>query len=104
MNDCEKARELLFDEIARWRSLSERRQRIYASLLADIEEFSGFMQMVGAGTGSNNQIAELIREEYDGKICANADIRRLARKVSFVTHAVLWGANTVTGNLMPAIT
>ena len=80
VNDCEKARELLFDEIARWRGLSERRQRIYASLLADIDEFNGFMQMVGAETGSNNQIAELICEEYDGKICANADIRRLARK------------------------
>lgn len=89
VNDCEKARELLFDEIARWRGLSERRQRIYASLLADIDEFNGFMQMVGAETGSNNQIAELIREEYDGKICTNADIRRLARNI-LVDWLMLW--------------
>lgn len=80
VNDCEKARELLFDEIAHWRSLSERRQHIYASLLIGIEEFDGFMQMVGVESNANDSLVELIQAEFYGKICANADIKTLAVK------------------------
>lgn len=80
VNDCEKARELLFDEIAHWRSLSERRQHIYASLLIGIEEFDGFMQMVGAESNVNESLVELIQAEFYGKICTNADIKTLAVK------------------------
>ena len=92
VNDCEKARELLFDEIAHWRRLSVGRQSIYATLLSGGEEFEGFMHMVGAdvcflGTIHNAKeyapdyvaLAALVHEEYEGYICANADIISLAK-------------------------
>lgn len=80
VNDCEKARELLFDEMTHWHSLPERRKRIYASLLTGIEEFDGFMQLVGAESPAKDSVAELIRAEFAGMICANAPIQTLASK------------------------
>lgn len=80
VNDCEKARELLFDEMTHWHNLPERRKRIYASLLTGIEEFDGFMQLVGAERHAKDSVAELIRAEFVGMICANAPIQTLASK------------------------
>ena len=80
VNDCEKARELLFDEMTHWHNLPERRKRIYASLLTGIEEFDGFMQLVGAERHAKDSVAELIRAEFAGMICANAPIQTLASK------------------------
>lgn len=79
VNDCEKARELLFDEIAKWRDLSKEQQTIFASLLSGIDEFDGFLQMAGAETCDKNSLPELIHEEYKGRICDNADITGLAK-------------------------
>lgn len=80
VNDCEKARDLLMDEVARWNSLSESKRLIYASLLHDISEFRGFLGFVGAETDDKVQLASLIREEYEGKMCANADIDGIVRE------------------------
>ncbi len=77
VNDCEKAQELLMDEIARWNKLSENQQRIFASLLADKEEFIGFLRMVKAENHHPSHLAQLIREEYKGRICEHADIESL---------------------------
>ena len=41
VNDCEKARDLLMDEIARWNELSERKRRIISALLKGEKEFNG---------------------------------------------------------------
>ena len=46
VNDCEKAKDLLLDEIARWNALPEKKQQIWAYLLKDQEEFTGFLQNV----------------------------------------------------------
>lgn len=35
VNDCKKAKDLLFDEIGKWTSLTENKQLIFASLLKD---------------------------------------------------------------------
>lgn len=80
VNDCMKARELLYDEEARWNSLSPKRQKIFASLLRDRKEFVGFLTMMGAQGlyTDTEELADIIREEYDGKICSNAEIRNLA--------------------------
>lgn len=48
VNDCEKAKELLMDEIAAWNQLSERRRKIFTLLLQNEEEFRGFLMYVGA--------------------------------------------------------
>lgn len=42
VNDCEKARDLLMDEVAQWNSLSEEKRILFASLLKDKREFEGF--------------------------------------------------------------
>lgn len=76
LNDCEKAKALLFDEIEHWHRLSENKQLIFASLLKDKPEFHGFLDIVHA-TPLNTGLSELIKKSYHGKICQNADIGRL---------------------------
>ena len=46
VNDCEKAKELLMDEIAVWNQLSERKRKIFTLLLQYEEEFRGFLMYV----------------------------------------------------------
>ncbi len=79
VNDCEKAQELLMDEIARWNMLTEKRKAIYASLLHDKDEFKGFICMAGADKIITDifELATLIKEDFYGQICENADIAEL---------------------------
>ena len=80
VNDCEKARSLLLDEMARWHSLPEGKRRLFASLLKDKREFEGFLSMVGAENGrTDEKLSELIRNLYDGKICQHVDLDALIR-------------------------
>lgn len=79
MNDCEKARDLLFDEIAKWNAIPEEKRMIYSGLLHDKKEFEGFFRFVCA-VPEMNRLPELIRETYEGKICAHADIEHLVGK------------------------
>ena len=80
VNDCEKAKELLMDEIAAWHQLSEKKRRIFTLLLQHEEEFSGFLMYVGAFETDDADIgvSELILSEYKHHICAHADIPALA--------------------------
>ena len=64
VNDCEKAKDLLFDEIARWNDLPEKKQQIWAYLLKDQEEFTGFLQLVQAISPVYMDPVELIRDFY----------------------------------------
>lgn len=77
VNDCMKARDLLMDEVARWSLLPERKRLIFATLLSGVKEFEGFLRFVGATTMKKDALAELIAEEYDGKICRHADLAAL---------------------------
>lgn len=79
VNDCEKARDLLMDEIARWQSLPEEKRTLFASLLKNKKEFKGFLSMVGADSYEDN-LADFIKRTYHGKICSNADIAMLVAK------------------------
>lgn len=76
VNDCEKARDLLQDEIACWQALPLRKQQILTSLLRGKKEFDGFLQMVSAPNTCPNT-AQLINELYEGRICQHADIHTL---------------------------
>ncbi len=80
VNDCEKARDLLMDEVARWKSLPASVQTIFSTLLQDFDEFKGFLSFVNAGAGSKKSLAELIRTEYNDKICSHADIENIIRQ------------------------
>ena len=74
VNDCEKAKALLLDEIARWHSLPDAKRRLFASLLKDRKEFEGFLSMVGA-VYANKGISELISNLYVNKISVRTGIR-----------------------------
>lgn len=79
VNDCEKAKNLLMDEIAQWKQLSEEKQKIFTSLLQDKAEFGGFLEMMEAPSYPLNELAEAVHRAYEGKICLHADIDILCR-------------------------
>ena len=74
VNDCEKAYDLLMDEVAQWEALSGDKHNIYAALLQGTAEFEGFLNLVNATAADADALATLIRSTYEGKICENADI------------------------------
>ena len=74
VNDCEKARDLLMEEVTAWSSLFKRKQAIYTTLLHDVPDFQGFIEFVGAKADDKARLPELIREEYKEKICEHADV------------------------------
>ena len=73
VNDCEKAKFLLMEEIEQWYALSDEKRRLYTSLLKGKKEFEGFLDMVGAKCIDEDPI-ELIRNLYAGKICQHANL------------------------------
>lgn len=80
VNDCLKARDLLMDEVAAWRQLPQEKQTIYAALLRDKVEFSGFVEIVEDEKHDdlpNEALSGLIQQIYKGKICENADLTAL---------------------------
>ena len=74
VNDCEKARDLLMDEVARWNMFSGTKRTIYTTLLHDIPEFAGFFEFVDAKVCTKEELPDIIHNEYSGKICQHADI------------------------------
>lgn len=79
VNDCEKARDLLMDEIACWQRLSDEKQRIFAALLKGKAEFQGFLSIVKA-KGSEDDLPALIKSEYHRRICQHADMETLVEQ------------------------
>ena len=77
VNDCEKARDLLMDEVARWEELSSSKKYIFSTLLQSQIEFKGFLAFVNAKVGRKESLAESIRSEFMGRICDHADIAAL---------------------------
>lgn len=77
VNDCKKACDLLMEEVAKWDTLSADRRSIYATLLHDVPEFAGFLEFVGCREVGNQHVAEMILNEFKGKICEHSDIGRL---------------------------
>lgn len=83
VNDCRKAKDLLMDEIGRWKSLSEDKRRIFTALLRGTEEFDGFLGMVGAEENplavrsDQEELSRLIVRTFHGRICAHADVTAL---------------------------
>ena len=90
VNDCEKAKELLMDEIAAWNLLSENKRKIFTLLLQYEKEFRGFLMYVEANDTDDTilnhaisnhiitDVSEFILSEYKNHICAHADIPALA--------------------------
>ncbi|MCQ2299613.1 MAG: RecQ family ATP-dependent DNA helicase [Bacteroidales bacterium] len=78
VNDSKKARDLLMDEVARWNALPEAKKAIYSTLLYDVPEFAGFLELVGARPIARTEVPRLIIDAFHDKICENADLRSLA--------------------------
>lgn len=74
VNDCEKACDLLMDEIAKWKALPDVHRFIYATLLRDVPEFAGFLAMVDAEVCDETTLVEHIHTAYEGRICRHADL------------------------------
>lgn len=79
VNDCEKARDLLQDEIVCWRALPDEKRKVFASLLRGKKEFEGFFDMMGAERFDKG-LAKQIRDFYEKKICWHADIEMLIER------------------------
>ena len=80
VNDCEKARDLLMDEVAQWHRLSSEKKTILATLLHNQEEFQGFLSFVGALAGNKEMLVEQIGSAYNGQICSNANLENIIQE------------------------
>lgn len=76
VNDCEKARDLLLDEMARWKAWPEQKRQLFTALLRGRPEFDGFLDLVGADQKKCN-LRDQIAIVYQGRICLNADLETL---------------------------
>ncbi|MDO4191170.1 MAG: RecQ family ATP-dependent DNA helicase [Bacteroidales bacterium] len=73
VNDCIKARDLLYEEQTQWQKLPQDLRDIFTALLYDQKEFKGFLSMVQA-TRPTNDITTMIRTAYRGKICEHTPL------------------------------
>ena len=78
VNDCKKAANLFYDEVNAFFALSSKLKQIFCCLLYHHPEFTGFFEYVNFRPYNSN-VPNLIRSEYAGKICANADLVPLIR-------------------------
>lgn len=79
LNDAMKARELFFDEYSAYRALPSGLRRIYCTLLGGTPQFHGFFRLVGERTAPDPVLA--VRNFFEGKLCTNAPLELLIRKV-----------------------
>lgn len=82
VNDAKKARDLFFDELEAWRQLSSEKKHIYCGLLANIREFEGFFRYLALDSSqcTSQMLSVLIRQEYEGLICENANIEAVIKQ------------------------
>jgi len=78
-NDARNARDLFYDEVAKFEELEESLKKIYCNLLTGHDEFKGFLHYIGYNELQQN-ISTLIRETFSGRICENASIEKMAEK------------------------
>lgn len=95
VNDCQKCRDLFYDEVNAFAALPEPLQQIFCDLLFAFEEFSGFFQYMDKSVTpteihrslknlfvnkkdiEKQQVAKEIATYFDGRICANAPLDEL---------------------------
>ncbi len=91
VNDSIKARDLFYDELTAWHQLSPGKKEIYYQLLHHTDQFKGFLRFTGYSPAKPQSLLgrilkiqpdcqELIRKEYEGKICSHADLGTLTRQ------------------------
>lgn len=78
LNDSIKAMELFYDEINEFEKLSENKKQIYSALLYQFPQFQGFFKYNDFFPSYISD--EIIKSEFDGKICINANIAALIKQ------------------------
>lgn len=78
VNDCKKAADLFYDEVNAFFALPSKIKQIFCCLLYSHPEFTGFFEYVNFKPYNSN-IPNLIRSEFEGKICTHADLLPLIR-------------------------
>ena len=79
LNDSKKAQKLFHDEVNAFLTLNDNIKKIYYLLLKAEKEFCGFFEYLDYSS-DGGEISELIRMEYGGKICENADLEPFIRQ------------------------
>ena len=79
VNDCKKASDLFYEEASAFMTLPDMIQQIFCTLLYQYPEFNGFFRYVDYAPG-HGSAANMIQSEFDGKICAHADVEALVRE------------------------
>lgn len=77
LNDSIKAMQLFYDEVNAFRSLGAKRKLIYCALLYPFLEFQGFFKYLGFSPYSLT--GTIIKAEFRGSLCANANIDVLVK-------------------------
>lgn len=95
VHDCQKCRDLFYDEVNAFSALPEPLQQIFCDLLFEFEEFSGFFQYMGKSVTpteihrsfknlfvnkkdiEKQQVVKDIATYFEGRICANAPLDEL---------------------------
>ncbi|MCM1103810.1 MAG: RecQ family ATP-dependent DNA helicase [Clostridium sp.] len=80
LSDAKKSMELFLDEVSAFEELSDLRKRVYFELLKTNEHFKGLFSYLKF-YDPTNKLSDFIRAELKGKICENADTKRLAAEV-----------------------
>lgn len=78
VNDAKKAQTLFLDELAAFHALSPEMQDLYAALLQFRPSFTGFFRAAEHLTVEDPE--KLIRSQFHGKVCENADLDTLIQK------------------------
>lgn len=89
LNDCIKAKDLFYDEVAAFAQLDEALKRIFYGLLKDQPAFGTFFRCIGyevssswtsilsMGLGRHAEMERFIRKYFENSICSNADLMNM---------------------------
>lgn len=94
VNDCKKAASLFYDEVNAFFALPPKVKQIFCCLLYRRPEFQGFFRYINFRP-YHGKLPDLIRKEYEGRICTNTDLLPLLRNypVEMAYALALIGAN-----------
>lgn len=79
LNDCQKARDLFYDEVNAFEELDDNWKSVYCNLLYSQKEFCGFFDYLGIKPDDTN-IDQLIKQLCDSKICIHSRVDLVADK------------------------
>jgi len=77
VNDSQKAKDLLFDEISAAHLLDNSLKQIYYLLLKEHQEFLYFFEYISFTNLEELSLRELIQEQFQNKFCSNAPLEKI---------------------------